>query len=74
LNIRQIIFINLGANNGNFKEAIKVYLKMGQNGKALKCAWDALFYNDKWSQFEDSLQNTNLQKKLAEIDFKIKAA
>jgi hypothetical protein len=61
-------------NNGNFKEAIKVYLKMGQNEKALKCAWDALFYNDKWSQFEDSLQNTNLQKKLAEIDFKIKAA
>lgn len=47
---------------------------MGQNEKALKCAWDALFYNDKWSQFEDSLQNTNLQKKLAEIDFKIKAA
>ena len=41
---------------------------MGQNGKALKCPGDALFYHEKWSKLEDSLQ------KLAEIDFKIKVA
>ncbi len=29
---------------------------------------DALLYHEKWSQLEDSLQNTDLQKKLTEIE------
>ncbi len=78
------VYLDIGALNQaqeNFQRGLKLSLNMNYINEQIESLRglyriarkkgnlkDALLYHEKWSQLEDSLQNTDLQKKLTEIE------